>query len=405
MFILFLFAIIKLGDFMKKNDYLFLIVFALIIVFGSLTFFRPQKEKSNLENRLLTKFPSLTISNYLDGSFQDDIENAFTDQFWGSGTIKKHYNGLFDLSNIINKHKDICSNNYYNIGQRGIYNCEDYMVLYKPYLEEDYVTQPIETIKSISIINSLADTYYYFINTSRVYDFKKDDYIFVFKDLFKENMTGNYHYSEFVFNDYEDYKNYFYKTDHHWNHKGSYKGYTEIMNMFNIKNIIKPIEEVTFKGLYFYGSHATISRKYDIHEDLTVYRFNIPSYVSYINGEEKNYGKEDKFFNNEFNEKKHSGLYGEFYGGDHAEVIFDFHNKNKDNLLIIGNSYTNAVNKLIASHFNKTYVIDFRHYEEKMGQEFDAEKYIKDNNINKVLVLSDLSFYLAEDFELDWGDE
>ena len=390
---------------MKKNDYLFLIIFAIILLVGFATIFRSPKEKSDLENRTLVKFPKVSFKNYLNGSFQDDIEGAFADQFIGSGTIKKYYNKIFDTSRFINKNKRTCENNYYNIGDRAIFDCSDYIVYYPAHDYEDFNNQYLNTINSYSKLNDYSDVYYYFINTSDVFDFKKNDYAINMKEIYKNNMSGNYKYDEFTFKNFKEFKDNFYKTDHHWNHKGSYRGYVEIMNMFGIKDVIKPVEKVTFKDLYYFGSHATFSRYYDIHEDFTVYRFNYPKYTSYLNGVKKNYGREDTYFNNEYDKDKHVGLYGGFYGGDNGEIIFDFHNNNKDNLLIIGNSFTNSINKLVASHFNKTYIIDLRHYEERMHKKFDAKSYIKKNNIDKVLVISDYSLYLTNEFELDWGNK
>ncbi len=45
-----------------------------------------------------------------------------------------------------------------------------------------------------------------------------------------------------------------------------------------------------------------------------------------------------------------------------AEVSFDFKQPEKENLLVIAPSYSNAINKISeVSHFNKTYYIDLRH--------------------------------------------
>ena len=38
-------------------------------------------------------------------------------------------------------------------------------------------------------------------------------------------------YNDYGGYDYNDYSKYFYKTDHHWNHVGSYEGYKEIISM------------------------------------------------------------------------------------------------------------------------------------------------------------------------------
>ena len=390
---------------MKKNNSIFFITFITIIFIGSITYIRNQKEISYNENRTLNKFPHLTINNYLSGIYQKELESAFADQFWGSEKIKENYNELFDSIKIINKNKKLCKNNYYSIGQRSVFDCSDYIVFKPSHYDAKAKKQFLKILNSYSKLNNYIDTYYYFINTSIVFDFRKNNYSIDTKKIYKENMKGKYNYSELTFKNYDEYKKYFYKTDHHWNYKGSYKGYKDIMKMFNINDINIPISKKKFNGYYYFGSHASVTRKYNFHEEFTAYKFNFPNHKTYINGLPKEYGKQSEYFSNKIKYSKNLGLYGDFYGWDYGEIIFDFNNKNKNNLLIIGNSYTNAINMLIASHFNRTYIIDLRNYEHDMNKKFDIINYIKDNNIDKVLVISDNSFYSTNEFQLNWRDK
>ena len=89
--------------------------------------------------------------------------------------------------------------------------------------------------------------------------------------------------------------------------------------------------------------------------------------------------------------------YAFLYGDDYAEVVFVFNQPSKENLLIISNSYSNAVNELIGQHFNKTYVVDLRAYKEKYGHDFVLSKYIKDKNIDKALVIMSPTFIWARE--------
>lgn len=84
-------------------------------------------------------------------------------------------------------------------------------------------------------------------------------------------------------------------------------------------------------------------------------------------------------------------------------MVFDFNKPKKTNLLILGSSYTNPINKLIASHFNKTYVVDLRHYAWAKGEDFNIKEYLKDNKIDKVLIISDFNFLQDHDFDIEWS--
>lgn len=70
------------------------------------------------------------------------------------------------------------------------------------------------------------------------------------------------------------------------------------------------------------------------------------------------------------------------FSGDMAEIHFHYKNKNNTNLLVLKDSYANAIVPFLAQHFSDTYVLDLRHYKEK-----SVYQYIKDHDINVVLIL------------------
>lgn len=67
---------------------------------------------------------------------------------------------------------------------------------------------------------------------------------------------------------------------------------------------------------------------------------------------------------------------------------------------MIGESYDNAVLKLLASHFNNTYSIDLRYYEAYMGQSFSLSEYLREHEIDKVLLIGNIDYYLMTEFQL-----
>ena len=228
--------------------------------------------------------------------------------------------------------------------------------------------------------------YVYFISTAKTKDLtnNSDD---LYYNYIKENIKGITNISMFSIKDYNEYKKYFYKTDHHWNPEGQYRGYKDIMKLLGINNTIEPKEKDY--NIKFYGSYARMAIDKSIYDDFVTYEYNIPNYVTYINGKEKVYDNKEKYDNGKYSKELWKNRYAEYYGTDYAEVIYDFDNKNKDNLLIIGNSYSNSINPLIAMNFNKTFVIDMRHKEN-----FILSQYVKDNNIDKVLFMGDYLLFV-----------
>lgn len=51
--------------------------------FGLVSLIRPQNAFSDNENRSLEQYPEWKLQGVLDGSFQQDFDNAFSDQFAG----------------------------------------------------------------------------------------------------------------------------------------------------------------------------------------------------------------------------------------------------------------------------------------------------------------------------------
>jgi len=387
----------------NNADILLFVSFLIIILILMGALVKKERMYSSVENRSLNLFQHFTISSFIDGSYQKSLEDALADQAIGSETIK----GLTsDILNFIDYNlipKAICEDKYVYLDD-GYYNfnCDDYMLkrLFSEFHEsvEDDIK---ETLRQYSNLNNYIDTYYYFITTSSIYNFEFNDYQIDILSTITDNMTGNYKLGVFDFADYNEFKQYFYKTDHHWNYKGSYKGYSEIMKLLEYNgDLIVPEEEVVFDDLIYFGSASRMSGIFDFKEKFTVYKFNFPELVITNNRESNTYGNEELYFNEEYLTDKLTNHYGYYYGGDSGELIIDANDKNKDNLLIISNSYSNAINKLIASHFNKTYIVDMRNYYSLFEEEFEIYKYIKKNNIDKVLVIMNYDFLYGDSFKL-----
>jgi len=379
---------------MKK---VFIILYFLITLFGFLVLFRTPNNHTEYENRGLYKFSPLIVSDFLNESFQNNFENSFKDQFWSSEKVKAISNSKNTILSSKSMSKNICLNNYVKIaGNYYNFNCDDYIVD-KP---NDYSTDEMikiinNRIESYNKMGEYADLYYYFINRVGNFDFSNNTKTFSISDYLDEN------YDELDIKNYNDYKKYFYKSDHHWNYKGSYNGYKDIIKLMigNDEKAIDINQEKTF-DIYFNGSSARVTTFTKFKEKFTVYTFNIPEHTVYIDGVYGRYGNENKYLRGNYSKEKWTNHYEDYYGGDHGEIIFDFDNHSKDNLLILSSSYSNPVNKLIASHFNKTYVIDLRHYSNVFNKVFDYKKYIKENKIDKVLVICDIGYLTNSKFEL-----
>lgn len=227
----------------RKIDYLFLGGILLILVVLITSFFVKPKEFSFIENRLLINYPYFSFHDFKTGVFQDQLEDSIADQSFGSETLKLRFNQSksfikFKGINYIAKLKPEILKDYIALNDNiSIYRNEDYL-LKKPMNLVSFKQNVEEFSKNYSDAFKGIETYYYFITTSAAIDFNKpgseNKYFYELEKNFK-NL------SRLELNSYEKHKEFYYKTDHHWNHKGSYTAYKDIASLLKI-NSKKTIE-------------------------------------------------------------------------------------------------------------------------------------------------------------------
>lgn len=388
----------------KIRNHIFLFTIVLIMLIGNLTLIRTEKDGSTNENRTFQKFEHLTFNSYIDGTYQKKLENAMSDQFIGGESIKLKLKGLLKFFDYNNIDKSICKGRYVNLNSYYSFDCDDSLLSGYETINKETLERINNRIEVYNKLNNYIDVYYYFISTPTIYNFEKKEYSIDLPKLLEENLRGNYKLSSLIFNCYEDYAKYFYKTDHHWNHIGTQKAYEDIISMIRPRDkALDPIEEIEFTDTIFYGSAARISQIFDFKENFKVYKYDYPDMKITNDKEHGTYGIYDEYYNGNISKDKLANHYGIFYGGDSGEVIFEA-NKSKYNLLILGSSFTNSVNRLIASHFNKTYDVDLRHYERLTNESFDIKEYIDKNDIDKVLIIMDYNFLKDYEFDIEWEE-
>ena len=377
---------------MKRNHYndkTIIFIYVLISIALLISLLREPKEISGLENRNLNKFGVVNISSYVKKDFQDNTEKAINDQIIGAETIKTILQSKLSFSNRLASNRFLCKNNYIKIGSGEgkdyyNYNCEKVLIYGRVKDISNYKEMVKKTLSSYKRITEEYDTYFYYIPTSYTFDFKVNKEEISILDIIDPKWKVDY----LKYDNFKEYKEFFFSSDHHWNYKGSYQGYKDIHKLLGLHDSpLRPEKECSFP-VEFYGSSARILRLKDYHDQFTVYQYNLPPHSSYVPMYNIEYGNQQKYFNNEYNTEIYINHYGEYYGYDYDEVVFDYNQKEKDNLLIISNSFSNAINELIASHYNKTFIIDLRH-----RKEFNIMDYVKKNKISKILFIMDSENY------------
>ncbi|MDO5792331.1 MAG: hypothetical protein Q4Q41_07175, partial [Coriobacteriia bacterium] len=102
------------------------------------------------------------------------------------------------------------------------------------------------------------------------------------------------------------------------------------------------------------------------------YGFDLPDYDLWVSGSEKD---EDfvnsivRYGDGDWPSESFTNYYADYYHTDYPQLIFA--NKSKDadkSLLIVGDSYTNCIERLYVNHYKKVFVYDPRLAKETLSE-------------------------------------
>ena len=397
------------GKASKIIDLLFVLVIVFFLGAGLARTLLFPKDINYLENRPANKVADFSLSGYLDSSFQSSVEDALADQVFFAQRMKDDYNQADSwllrrmLGSVIQTYRD----RY--IPYHGEWIFQEEYLLYSPggmWEGDTRYDGNLASYNAAFAAHPDVEFYLYYVETdldinletgkkSNVYDYIKANLAF---------PAG--HVDSLEVDDFKTYSQYFLKTDHHWGYQGSYQGYTEILRMLAPEEApLQPLETVALGTSS--GSKAAAVGIFGFEEDFSAYRFAYPDMTITINGRPAaDYGSQESWFARAAQGQpatlEDNLRYSTFYGGDSGEVIFDTGKGTGENLLILGDSYDNAILKLLASHFDRTYSVDQRYYEEENGVPFDLGEYIAAHGITKVLAVGySVSLRMAE---FAWGE-
>ena len=345
----------------------------------------PDRERSDVENRTLAQWPEFSWESLKDGSYTAAVEEYFADQF----PLRDAWTGLkARTEQLIGKTEF-----------HGVYLCGDTLISKVDTPDEELVTNNLSYITRLAEKTDVPVYLGFIPSAAEVWRDKLpagaeswDQTAFLDRAAeetglptvdFAGALTA--HADEPIF----------YRTDHHWNYLGSYRAYRELLPLLGCTDT--PLEPTATETLgEFSGSKAAGTGLDIFSEPFTVYRFAYPEMTVTRNGEPAgDYGRQDAV------PGELALSYGAFYGGDDGEIIFDTGRTDRGNLLVIGESYDNAILKLLASHFDRTYSVDLRYYRNYMGSDFSLSDYLRRNNITKVLLIGNVDYYISPDFALE----
>jgi len=335
-----------------------------------------------------------TINNTYTIIDDNNIESKFLNLKNNINTKLSNYLFLFSeinqLVNNLNHHNFLYQKNIpygENSGQEFIFKLDDFYIL-QTNKNNEYIDKNIK--KNTLFYNNLSqftNLYIYLPSRYEFYDFNK---VYNFKNMneylkyFKSNLNEFIKVKELNIKNEEEYKKLFYKTDHHWNAFGALIGYFDICEMFGLKPLDLKASSTDLKYIGSIGKKVMDQKTND--------------YFSYIVSDLKYEVKVENDLYKPLVLQTNKGIYYDhyvgFYNGLYNEVIIDYKQEDLDNLLIIGDSYAWSIDYIIASHFNKTYILNPKYLEN-----INIKEYLEKNNISKTLILMETQTTLYDNYD------
>ena len=385
----------------KLADLLFLGAILLVLTAGLVSTLLFPDEINYYENRYANQMPDFTLEGYLDGSFQQGVDDALSDQVNLASYYKRAYN-LVRTGTLWPAAVSISGrfpDRYINYGSIRLLSGE-YLV-YNPSVME-YLTNGLDakTDNYNETFARLPETefYIYHVGTDSTINFETGERVPLYEYLRDRVELPADRVARFAIDDFGTYRDFFYRTDHHWNHRGSYRGYLDVLELLGVEDEpLAPLEEVALPGR-FTGSKVSTAGAAGIWETASLYRFDFPEFAFKINGRDaEDYGAQSWYLSGQGG----NSTYGSIYGDDAGEVIISGGKPGGENILLIGESYDNALLKLLACHYDSLYAVDLRNYSTWMGEDFRLSAYLEEHDIGKVLLIGSVSFFTMDEFRLE----
>ena len=160
-----------------------------------------------------------------------------------------------------------------------------------------------------------------------------------------------------------------YRTEHHWSMTEAYTGYRDILSVMDaIATPVSPEREIQFDAP-FYGSYARLglcaTDKPDAISDIVYPESNLQIEIDGVEKTLEDLRHRSLYNNREWDPERFTLRYEEYYHWNVGLIAITNEDLDSDRtLLIVGDSYSNPIERLFAENYKTVYCIDPRYYRE-----------------------------------------
>ena len=356
---------------------------------AALTLVKEPATTSYYENRSLAVFPPFGMQGVLEGEYFPQVEAWIGDHLAGRDQLLK-----------LNTRKELALHDPV-ISDTGV--TEDVLLPYHGtvlnHYNEENMTQELDMLqelneycsrKGIGFLyvgipeqsNAFRDRYPSWLNDS---SYRDDSLCTDFMTGLAERGIDHLEMAQYLSVDYEKFYS---KTDHHYNLYGAYETYLRIMEYVNAHYRTAPVTEgleITPVESSFLGPR---NRKLFglFQSDDRLYTYTLADPVPFERYDNGNPVEATVFAADRQN------MYNYYMGGDVAEAVIHTNRPELPDVLVVGDSFTNALETILYTSFDEMRSLDFRHYTEK-----SIYDYLKEYQLDVILYVRDDLSYIVTD--------
>lgn len=374
---------------------------AVILGFSIAGVITKDRDFSEMENRTLQVKPEFSKEKLKNGDFTAEIETYMSDQ-------------IFPKDQLVTLKTDVDRAQMKNY-QNGVYFCKD------GYYLQDYQENAELVSKNIEILNQFSETvsgqaqvsFLLAPNAVSVLSDKlpqitqTDDQLETIEYI-KQNLNKNIcfccPYEQLKQGD-EDGIQVFYRTDHHWTSEGAEISFNALMEKMGDGELNTEFELEILDD--FYGTLYSKAPSSWVEADQVILKTNPDNRITVKycgdGGDNDELAvssivTKEGIYDKKYAEQKDK--YKTFLGGNFDLLEIETQGEKDENVLIIKDSYANALMPYFCEKYKRISMIDLRYYH---MESMSVSEYVKSNNITKVIYVYNVDF-INSDNNFIWMD-
>lgn len=397
---------------MKKAYFVFVAAVTVVLAAGGIvTVAKGNREFSENENRYLTQFPEISLSGILSGDVQEDVTNAFNDQF-----LKRDF--WISISTKVEKtlgYRDI----------NGVYLGKDHYYFDKVMNQDISQTNYFQNLRFVNhiagkgndarvtallvpspgtVLKEKLPEHAVLYNADKMYqeaaqmlgknsEAKTSGDTEADQEDLEERQTAMLDIRQQLEETGQD-KQIYYRTDHHWSLRGAYVGYQAYTESMGREPESYDGFDVQIVSDAFYGTLYSKALDSEAVADEMDAPQNLPEVSVICDGKETGSVYDET-------KKEEKDKYAYFFGGNYGEVQIQNKEAGKKKLtrklLIIKDSFANSMVPFLLQDYSEIRMLDMRYYKgsvQELLETYEADEilvlyemsnFAQDGNLNKLV--------------------